>query len=137
MVGLSLPERFRLLVADFLAALTAGAGPLDAGACAPLLAEFAAFLDEAELAPEQFGADVVEFYLYLLARDGLNSTGLEQRLLALKALFAWAACQRGGIDVARDLECLTREGKALEMVIYHRWPPAHPVGGQLVQLELD
>lgn len=131
----ALAQRFDSLRTEFLAELTAHPDLLSPEAVDPCLTEFRDFLAEADLPPSDLCTEVVEFHLWACARSGANTAALERRLLALKAFFAWAAT-RGVPDLGADLEPLTREGRALSMLIYHRWPPpASP--GVLVQLETD
>ena len=122
----NLAERFEQLRVDFLAELALGPDLLLPEAAGPLLAEFREFLAAAELAPAALSAEVLEFYLYARARQGENTAGLEERTLALKALFAWAAAYRTVPDLGADLAPLTRQGEALAELIYHRWPPTGP-----------
>ncbi|MEW8979640.1 MAG: hypothetical protein AB2385_14710 [Symbiobacterium sp.] len=129
-----LADRFAALRAAFLTSLEGCAEIIRPEAARPLLEEFGAFLDASELAPEQLSAEVLEFYLYACARDGAGTAALEERILALKALFAWAAHTKAAPDLAAGLAPLTRRGAALAELIYHRWPPAGPV---FVPLNLD
>lgn len=134
-MGLTLPERFDALRSAFLGELAAAPDLLDPEEAGPLLAEFRDFLAASELAPADLSLEVLEFYLYACARDGENTPELERRLLTLKGFFAWAARHRGVPDMGAGLEPLTRQGRALAMLIYHRWPP--PVQAPAVFVPLD
>jgi len=136
-VAPTLAERFDALRTEFLAELTGKPALLSPESAGPLLTEFRDFLAATELAPEDLSAEVVEFYLYACAREGANTAALERRLLTLKAFFAWAAAHRGIPDLGADLEPLTREGQALSMLIYHRWPPPETRAGVFVPLDTD
>jgi len=131
----TLAERFESLRLAYLDELKAEPGLFSPEAVGPLLAEFREFLAEAGLAPADLCTEVVEFHLYACARNGENTLSLERRGLALKGFFAWAAHKGLAPDLALDIEPLTREGRALSLLIYHRWPPAQSPA--LVRLETD
>lgn len=120
----TLAERFESLRLAYLDELARNPGLFSPEAVGPLLADFRDFLDASELSPADLCGEVVEFHLYLCARNGENTLSLERRGLTLKGFFAWAAHKGLAPDLAADIEPLTREGRALALLIYHRWPPA-------------
>lgn len=119
----TLAERFEALRLAYLDELEAEPDLFSPEAAGPLLAEFRDFLAAAELAPDDLCTEVLEFHLYACARNGENTSSLERRGMTLKGFFAWAAHRGFAPDLAAEIEPLTREGRALSMLIYHRWPP--------------
>lgn len=133
----TLAQRFEALRTAFLADLAKGPDLLSPSAAGPLLAEFRDFLAASALAPVDLSTEVLEFYLYACARQGENSPALERRILTLKGFFAWASGTSGMPDLGAELEPLTRAGRTLAMLIYHRWPSQPQAPGQFIPLETD